>query len=273
MNPQWQEVRVLIWGKTYPELSTKYFETVCTGGTLEDGRFIRLYPIPFRYLSEDRMFKKYQWLRLRIKKSTEDPRPESYKVDHDSFQIESTIPTDNQGWLQRSERIFKNKSFCFDSVEELLSKNKIQKTSLGFVRPKRIDDIIIESRPNSEYDEFLKKMIANKERTKQTAMFDLVTIEEIKSLQYISQRFKISFHCNSQNCNGHNMSILDWEAYELVRKVGLNKANQKLQEILDLSKYDTGFFLGNFRLYPGSFAIGGLWYPKKMKHPTTGRLF
>ena len=37
----YQNMRVLIWGKTYPELSNKYTETVCTGGVLEDGRPIR----------------------------------------------------------------------------------------------------------------------------------------------------------------------------------------------------------------------------------------
>jgi hypothetical protein len=35
---------------TIPELSLKYTETVCTGGVLENGRPIRLYPIPYRYL-------------------------------------------------------------------------------------------------------------------------------------------------------------------------------------------------------------------------------
>ena len=52
--------RFLIWGKTAPELSSKYFETVCTGAVLEDGVPIRLYPIPFRYLDDGERFKKYQ---------------------------------------------------------------------------------------------------------------------------------------------------------------------------------------------------------------------
>ena len=37
-----EEKKILIWGKTYPELSTKDLETVCTGGVTEDGRPIRL---------------------------------------------------------------------------------------------------------------------------------------------------------------------------------------------------------------------------------------
>jgi len=32
MKPGYAEHKILIWGKTYPELSKKYIETVCTAG-------------------------------------------------------------------------------------------------------------------------------------------------------------------------------------------------------------------------------------------------
>ena len=38
--------KVLISVKTYPTLSEKYDELVCTAGFLEDGSWIRIYPIP-----------------------------------------------------------------------------------------------------------------------------------------------------------------------------------------------------------------------------------
>src|SRR3989449_11719239 len=40
--------RVLITVKTYPTLSRKYGETVCTAGVREDGSWGRVYPVPFR---------------------------------------------------------------------------------------------------------------------------------------------------------------------------------------------------------------------------------
>ncbi len=40
--------KVLITVKTYPTLSAKYDELVCTAGFREDGTWIRLYPVPFR---------------------------------------------------------------------------------------------------------------------------------------------------------------------------------------------------------------------------------
>jgi hypothetical protein len=36
--------KVLISVKTYPTLSTKYNELVCTAGFLEDGSWVRIYP-------------------------------------------------------------------------------------------------------------------------------------------------------------------------------------------------------------------------------------
>jgi hypothetical protein len=40
------KTKVLIAVKTYPSLSSKYDELVCTAGFLEDGSWIRVYPIP-----------------------------------------------------------------------------------------------------------------------------------------------------------------------------------------------------------------------------------
>ena len=37
--------KVLITVKTYPTISTKYEELVCTAGFKEDGTWIRIYPI------------------------------------------------------------------------------------------------------------------------------------------------------------------------------------------------------------------------------------
>jgi hypothetical protein len=41
---------VLIVVKTAPNPSNKYRETVCTVGITEQGKWIRLYPLPYRYI-------------------------------------------------------------------------------------------------------------------------------------------------------------------------------------------------------------------------------
>jgi hypothetical protein len=54
--------KILITVKTYPTLSEKYDELVCTAGFKEDGSWIRIYPVPFRKLDYENQFHKWQWI-------------------------------------------------------------------------------------------------------------------------------------------------------------------------------------------------------------------
>lgn len=58
------QTRVLITVKTYPTLSEKYDELVCTAGFREDGSWIRIYPIPFRKLDYQNQYHKWQWINI-----------------------------------------------------------------------------------------------------------------------------------------------------------------------------------------------------------------
>ena len=48
--------KVFITVKTYPTLSKKYNELVCTAGILDDGSWVRIYPLPFRKLDYENSF-------------------------------------------------------------------------------------------------------------------------------------------------------------------------------------------------------------------------
>jgi len=60
--------RIYITVKTYPTLSEKYDELVCTAGISEDGSWVRLYPLPFRKLDNDQKYKKYKWIEADIER-------------------------------------------------------------------------------------------------------------------------------------------------------------------------------------------------------------
>ncbi len=56
--------KILIATKTYPSISTKYQETVCTAGVLLDDdekpvQWIRIYPIRFRQLDFDKRYPRW----------------------------------------------------------------------------------------------------------------------------------------------------------------------------------------------------------------------
>jgi hypothetical protein len=83
--------RVYITVKTYPTLSEKYDELVCTAGICEDGSWIRLYPLPFRKLELEQKYKKWQWIEVDVERRTRDFRPESYKLMSRKFSEFSRI--------------------------------------------------------------------------------------------------------------------------------------------------------------------------------------
>ncbi len=154
----YQQKKILIWGKTHPELSRNYIETVCTGGVLEDGAPVRLYPISYRYLEGDRRFGKYQWITAEIEKDHRDTRPESFRVKAESILIGESIPTTRDEWGLRAEYIFRNPAWQFESMEDLVAAQASAGTSLGVVQPKEILGISEKVRPEEEKEAFEKKI-------------------------------------------------------------------------------------------------------------------
>ena len=48
------KTKVLILVMTYPNPSNSHIETICTAGMTENGDWVRLYPIEYRYLNSDK---------------------------------------------------------------------------------------------------------------------------------------------------------------------------------------------------------------------------
>jgi hypothetical protein len=99
--------KIFITVKTYPALSKKYDEIVCTAGILDDGSWARIYPLPFRKLDYEKRYRKYQWLEIQLQKNTSDPRPESYKVcDITQVRLIGEPVGTAMGWKERKRIIF-----------------------------------------------------------------------------------------------------------------------------------------------------------------------
>ena len=84
--PSWIKQKVLIAVRTYPTPSSKSVEASCTAG-VSDGKWIRLFPIPYRLMNEARQFEKWHWIDVETTKATNDQRPESFKINQDSIAI------------------------------------------------------------------------------------------------------------------------------------------------------------------------------------------
>lgn len=133
-------MKVLITVKTYPIPSAKYDELVCTAGVREDGSFVRLYPINFRDLPFSQQYKKYQWIEVAaVKHRGRDARKESYRPDCATIRLLGEPIPSLGNWKQRAKYALAQRSM---SMEELQSLQRVDRTSLGVFRPKRISDLI-----------------------------------------------------------------------------------------------------------------------------------
>jgi hypothetical protein len=258
-------MRVFIVAKTYPELSSKYGETVCTAGIDEEGNPVRLYPIPFRYLAGPQRFKRYQWIDVSLNKSQHDLRPESHTVIAETIELREEVAATHDEWGRREAIVLRSPSWQFSSMGALLDAQRESGRSLAFIRPNAITGVSIRRRAADDAQTFQQKLEDLRARNAfarmQLDLFEQTVPPAMKNLEYVGERVCIDWQCSDSDCLGHSMQVLDWEICELARKEGIEAAKAKVESLLDSNRYKTAFILGNFHMYPGSFAIIGLWYP------------
>lgn len=254
-------LRVLIWGKTYPELSSKHAETVCTGAVDALGRPVRLYPVPLRYLDGPQRYRLYDVVEVHADRNPRDNRPESYRIVPDSLSIVGHVPPDGQEWAGRREWIFRDTSWHFDSIDALDAARLRDHTSMGLLRPGAIERVYLRAKPAGARREFAEKW---ESVTSQQDLF----LPEYKALAFLTHEIRIVWRCATAcaRCGArpHDMMVLDWGLLELARRDGdWEQARKKLETISTLAEYDFRLFIGNFFLHQQTWGVIGLWYPKR----------
>lgn len=160
--------RILITVKTYPTLSRKHGETVCTAGIRADGSWVRLYPVPFRRLGEDEQYSKFDWVELDIRKGTSDPRPETHHpTDPKEIRAVEKIGT-KDGWKDRRKALKAVKvhhrllSYRFEDVDGKRSELQVLDWEVGqlfqnCLRDAKGDEAVALAKVKQKYlDAFLK---------------------------------------------------------------------------------------------------------------------
>ena len=243
-----EKQRILITVKTYPTLSRKYGETVCTAGVREDGSWVRIYPVPFRRLGEDQQYTKYDWLEARLVRNSTDPRPETYRP-YDSTELEKPVGhvgCDDQ-WRVRRELLLK-KARVYDRLDDLIAGAKANEISLAVFKPTRITGFVWESEEREWNPEKVREM---RDATKQHDLFaDNTWRETFKVIAKLPYSFSYKF----EDATGKKseLQVLDWEAgalyWNCLRSTNgdepeaLAKVRQKYFD--EFTKKDLHFFLG-----------------------------
>ena len=248
------KIKLLVAVKTYPTLSQKYDELVCTAGFLEDGSWIRVYPVPFRKL--DTRYKKWQWIELDLVKNVSDSRKESYRpYDYDDITLGKVVDTKN-GWADRKKYALKK---VYTNMDELIQEAKDPNigTSLAVFKPTEIIDFVWEPCERN-WDE--KKVKAIYQRASQASLFDTEEDRQVKRHFKIVDKvpYEFSYVFRSEDGKQRKLMIEDWEVGALFRKcveyykISEEEACKKVKEkyLNDFAKKkDLYFFLGTTKRY------------------------
>ena len=265
--------KILLTVTTYPLPSRSYDELVCTAGVLEDGSWIRIYPVPLSFLrgkrdSGELQSFKYTWVELDLVKRTDDFRPESHSPQHYDFRdvkIFDRIDT-KKNWAER-------KKYCLNNVytdfENLLSDSaKPKNISLATFKPAKILGFDIEEDSREWKNEWT-------ELRKQT---DLFSENDDFEPEIIIPKvpYKFYYRFADESGKSRRLMIEDWEIgalyWNCIRETDGNE--EKALELVKLkyleefvSKKDIYLFLGTTRQWHmrrarNPFVIIGVFYPK-----------
>lgn len=257
--------KVLITVKTYPTLSAKYDELVCTAGFREDGTWLRLYPVPFRKKAYNEQYKKYDWVEVDLVKHTGDFRPESFRMHSIDSEIKVVGHIDTANNWEERKKICLGK--IYHNLTELIAeaKNKSIGTSLAVFKPTKIIDFYAEPvERNWDKDKL--------DRLNQLNLFESEKDGQFNVVQKLPYKFKFHFKDNQGTIS--HMMIEDWETGQLYWNCLARHKNDEQLAIADVRKKyfddfaktkDLYFFLGTtlqfHQMAHNPFIIIGTFHP------------
>ena len=249
--------------KAAPQPSTTYGETVCVAGLqapADQPTWIRLYPVPFRYLDGGRQFHKYQLIDVATRDAGADKRPESHKIVADSIAVKTTLKT----WAQRSQWIERIDTPTMCSLQEAV-KRDLNATSLAAVRPAKAERVTFEPNPGWSPEQ-LRKFETYRS---QDSLFDPIPLPLLRPPRF---RVRLHYRCSEKRCAGHQQTIIDWELNALQSHLQWASDDELRTAITERfvenpfgSKKEPLIFVGNQEdvRRRAAFTVLGLYYPDR----------
>ncbi len=231
--------KIMLAVTTYPLPSRSYDELVCTAGLLEDGSWIRLYPVPFSFLTQLKkdgivQATKYTWIELEVKQRTDDFRPESHSPADYEFKdlvIGERYGTDHH-WQKRKEICLKK---VYTNLVQLIEDSKApQNVSLATFKPTKIIAFEVE-RDEREWKEVWAQL-----KNQQSLFAD----QEPSRVPLKKVPYKFYYRFEDDKGRSSRLMIEDWEIGQLYWNC-LRDANNNEEKALEKVKlkYDVEFRL------------------------------
>lgn len=255
------ELEVLVTVKAAPNPSAKSGETVCVAGMglsqdRTKARWIRLYPVNFRFLEQDQRFKKYDIIRVRAAPAAGDTRVESWRPDMSTMRVVDHLDP----WKRRRDLLDPAAS---DTMCGLNHENQIASAaaSLGLVPVRELNDLRITEHGGWTADEQAKI-------DAYVGQLDLFDDSDKSPLEAPRFEGRYRWKCFGERCRGHEQSIIDWEFVALQRRLsGASDAEvraalqSKFVDMMFRAPRRPSFFVGNQAKRHHVFHVLGVYYP------------
>lgn len=258
--------RILILCKTYPSPSRRYVETSCVAGLADDGRLIRLFPVPFRLVEDEQQFRKWQWIQARVRRTQDDARPESHRISVDTISLEGDPLSTRDHWSARRDAL--EGVPVFDSFDALEATRLKSGATLGLVRPSRLLNLEITpvEDPAWTKDELAKLL----QEQLQGNLFNSPD-EEVRHLRRL-KKLPFDFHYRYECLTNDGPKVfrhklVDWEIGALYWNVHRRpdwRDAMRQKFVAEFGERDLRFLMGTIHRFPAQWLIVSVLYPPKL---------
>jgi len=227
--------------KAAPQRGERHGETVCTAAITTDKKWVRLYPIAFRTLDDAQKFKRWDIVTYKWRLPSDDKRPESRRLDHETLVVTGTYP----------------KKSRFALVEPMIVDSLVAERAAGrsfaFIRP-TIKSFHIEKKSPKE---FAAEQANFDDYANQTNFF----FKALKSYQACPYRFKYKYRIADGERTG---TCQDWETeatfFLWSKQYGEEEALKRIQKRWGEEMPSKGllFAMGTHSLHADTWLINGL---------------
>jgi hypothetical protein len=235
--------KILVTVRTFPNISSKYVETVCTGGITAGGEWRRLYPVALRYLDEDQKYRTYDVIEVSVEDGN-DGRPETRRPNCQTIRVVERV----EKWERRCEWVTPT---IFSSLGEMIAKNR----TLGPVAVREVKEFV--AKPTAP--DWTAKQ---KELMKQQGLF-----VGRKPLEKIPYEFRMEW-VDEAGAEWDSMVIAwefgeTWRNWQTKYQDPIARMREKWMNDICCAKNKVAFFMGNSREHPQAFMVCGIFSPPK----------
>jgi hypothetical protein len=237
------ETEAVVIVKAAPQVGQRHGETVCCAGIDLQGHWLRLYPVSFRTLEEGQKFRRWDRIQFRWRRSTEDSRTESRRVDHNSIRI-----------VGKLKKPFERQRFLGGTIVTSLEHERAAGRSLALLKAK-ILGFKIDKKPDAELELETKRFAALR------AQEDLFNTKPIIPYEPCPYQFKYRYQTDDGLREG---TCQDWEIeatfFKWSKQYGEERALEDMRRRFGEEYPQKGMLLamGTHSRYPDTWLINGV---------------